>query len=392
MRTGTLPSTLREAAQPIDKYRSFSFTSGDRELITQGILQRLDTPAAGAFAPLSALQKQLQQAFAQARQKGQKNPLVVGAIPFDTSENSALYIPEHAEWLDRASSTSDTLEGAQPQLLSQRNIPEANDFQRAVKHAVVNFQHSAVRKAVLSVQRELEFAQDVDLRLMQNTLRAQNPQGYHFRVPLADGATLIGVSPELLIRKRGAHFISNPLAGSAKRMADPAADQLSAQHLSNSAKDHYEHSFVTADIAAQLTELCEQLDVPAQPSLMSTAALWHLSSKIEGRLLDAQTNALQLACRLHPTPAVCGYPTELARRLIRFVEPFERGLFSGMVGWCDSEGNGEWVVTIRCGLVKGNRVRLFAGAGIVEASDPQAEWAEVQTKLGTMLRGCGLSQ
>lgn len=101
--------------------------------------------------------------------------------------------------------------------------------------------------------------------------------------------------------------------------------------------------------------------------------------------------ALQLACLIHPTPAVCGFPTERARRLIRFVEPFERGLFTGMVGWSDAEGNGEWVVTIRCGTVKGNLVRLFAGAGIVEASSPDSEWAEVQTKLGTMLRACGLS-
>ncbi|MCU1717157.1 isochorismate synthase MenF [Pseudomonas sp. 5P_3.1_Bac2] len=392
MRTGTLPSTPRDAAQPIDKYRSFSFTSGDRELITQGILERLDTPAAGGFDPQSGLQQQLKIAFENARQKGHKNPVVVGAIPFDPSQSSALFIPEHSEWLERASSTPDSLQGTQPPLISQRNIPEESGFKRSVKHAIVNFQHSDVRKAVLSVQRELEFAQDVDLRLMQNTLRVQNPHGYHFCVPLADGATLIGVSPELLIRKRGRHFISNPLAGSAKRMADPQADQLSAQNLANSAKDHYEHSFVTEDIAAQLAGLCQTLEVPAQPSLLSTAALWHLSSKIEGQLLDEQTNALQLACRLHPTPAVCGYPTELARRLIRFVEPFERGLFSGMVGWCDAEGNGEWVVTIRCGLVKRNQVRLFAGAGIVEASVADAEWAEVQTKLGTMLRGCGLSQ
>ncbi len=81
----------------------------------------------------------------------------------------------------------------------------------------------------------------------------------------------------------------------------------------------------------------------------------------------------------------------VAHRLIRFVEPFERGLFTGIVGWCDAEGNGEWAITIRCGIVERDVVRLFAGAGIVEASQPDCEWAEVQTKLSTMLKACGLA-
>lgn len=97
-----------------------------------------------------------------------------------------------------------------PELLEQKNIPDEQGFKRTVEHAIVNFRHSDVRKAVLSVQRELLFAQDVDVSAMQNNLRAQNPGGYHFRVPMPDGATLIGVSPELLVHKDGLDFVSNP--------------------------------------------------------------------------------------------------------------------------------------------------------------------------------------
>ena len=125
--------------------------------------------------------------------------------------------------------------------------------------------------------------------------------------------------------------------------------------------------------------------------LASLAALARGQPRLHGRLIDPQMSALQLACRLHPTPAVCGTPTDQAHKLIRFVEPFERGLFTGMVGWCDSRGDGEWVVTLRCGIVEREVVRLFAGAGIVEASQPEAEWAETQTKLKTMLNACGLA-
>jgi len=118
--------------------------------------------------------------------------------------------------------------------------------------------------------------------------------------------------------------------------------------------------------------------------------MWHLSTALEGQLRDPQTSVLQLACQIHPTPAVCGVPTLLARKLIDLVEPIDRGLFSGMVGWCNSQGNGEWVVTIRCGAVQHDRICLFAGAGIVEASCSDSEWKETQAKLGTMLAACGL--
>ncbi|MGE8097199.1 isochorismate synthase [Pseudomonas fluorescens] len=390
MRSGTLRANDTDEVQAIDEKESFSFTSGDRELTVAGMLQRIETPAIGGDNANSLFQKTVLQAFDRARKAGQSNPIIVGAIPFDPAEASCLYIPEHAEWRAR-SATVQTGVAALPELIEQKNIPDEQGFKRAVEHAIVNFRHSDVRKAVLSVQRELVFAQNVDVAAMQNNLRAQNQSGYHFRVPMPDGATLIGVSPELLVHKDGLNFVSNPLAGSAKRMTDPQADQRNADWLSASEKDHYEHRLVTEDIATQLGELCTQLSVPQRPSLISTPALWHLSTRIEGTLADPTVSALQLACRLHPTPAVCGFPTERARRLIRFVEPFERGLFTGMVGWCDAQGNGEWVVTIRCGTVKRNRVRLFAGAGIVEASSPDSEWTEVQTKLGTMLRACGLS-
>ncbi|RON09793.1 isochorismate synthase [Pseudomonas brassicacearum] len=390
MRSGTLRANDTDEVQAIDEKESFSFTSGDRELIVAGMLQRIETPAIGGDNANSLFQKTVMQALDRARKAGQSNPIIVGAIPFDPAEASCLYIPEHAEWQARSATVRTGVETL-PELIEQKNIPDEQGFKRAVEHAIVNFRHSDVRKAVLSVQRELVFAQDVDVGAMQNNLRAQNQSGYHFRVPMPDGTTLIGVSPELLVHKDGLNFVSNPLAGSAKRMTDPQADRRNADWLSASEKDHYEHRLVTEDIATQLGELCTQLNVPQRPTLISTPALWHLSTRIEGTLADPTVSALQLACRLHPTPAVCGFPTERARRLIRFVEPFERGLFTGMVGWCDAQGNGEWVVTIRCGTIKRNRVRLFAGAGIVEASSPDSEWTEVQTKLGTMLRACGLA-
>jgi len=191
------------------------------------------------------------------------------------------------------------------------------------------------------------------------------------------------------LRKEGTNIFSNPLAGSAKRLLNKDEDNANANALLHSTKDNFEHKLVIDDVRRVLLPHCESLDAPLQPELMSTSRMWHLSTQIKGQLKNEDESVLALACQLHPTPAVCGYPTRLARKLIDLVEPFERGLFTGMVGWCDAHGNGEWVVTIRCGTVSKNQVRLFAGAGIVEASNPDAEWLETQAKLATMMDAFG---
>ena len=102
--------------------------------------------------------------------------------------------------------------------------------------------------------------------------------------------------------------------------------------------------------------------------------MWHLSTRIRGELLNPNLNVMQLACLLHPTPALCGFPTESARQLIADLEPHDRGLFSGIVGWCDANGDGEWAIVIRSGLAarqpgtavrrRGHRRRLDAAVRV----------------------------
>lgn len=375
-----------------DRARNLLFSSGTRELRTSGLHRRIAVPAQGGEAVSSAFQRAVSEAFSQARDAGQDNPIVIGALPFDLSENSCLYVPEQYEWREKNANRAPCPDNVNmPKLIAQRSVPDEEGFKRAVQQAIVNFRHSDIRKAVLSGIRELQFSDSVDLDGLFASLCAQNPTGYQFRIGLPEGGELIGVSPELLVRKEGDRVITNPLAGSARRMPDPEQDKAVGDALAKSEKDQYEHRLVIEEVNRVLAPLCADLDVPSRPSLITTSALWHLSTLIEGRLHDPLLNALQLACQLHPTPAVCGLPTNKARQLIRLVENFDRGLFSGVVGWCDAQGDGEWAVTIRCGIANGNALRLFAGAGIVEASQPASEWAEIQTKLSTMLKACGLA-
>lgn len=223
MKTGALRTNDVESDEIADFNRDFLFTSGTGQLRAKGIRERITLPARGGEDTGSPLQQAIKAAFERARRAGQDNPIAIGAIPFDVSEPSCLYIPNNHEWRPRETAPV-VADSAMPALVGQNSLPDETGFKRAVEHAIVNFRHSDVRKAVLSVMRELTFASEVNVERLLASLAKQNREGYQFRIPLPDGGDLIGVSPELLIRKQGENIISNPLAGSAKRMVDPAAD------------------------------------------------------------------------------------------------------------------------------------------------------------------------
>jgi isochorismate synthase len=146
---------------------------------------------------------------------------------------------------------------------------------------------------------------------------------------------------------------------------------------------------VAEAVADTLSKFCENLEVDAQPSLVSTATLWHLHTAVRGRLRPDAPDALTLAAALHPTPAVCGTPPDAALGLIRELEPFDRRFYAGMAGWVDAHGDGDWVIVLRCAEVMGRTARLYAGAGIVAGSDPEAEDREADIKFSAMLHALG---
>jgi len=370
---------------PMGSETEFHFSSLNRSIKTSGIFERISIPVKNQTGHHSFF-KSVRSAFERAKKNGITNPIMVGAIPFDLSQPPSLYIPQQSQQLDRTSSQDSLVSNHKISLITRRHFPEESRYKQSVQQAIANFKLSNIRKAVVSRVIELELDERLPAQDIFNSLKQQNATGYHFKVPLADGGQLMGVSPELLVRKQGHAILSNPLAGSAKRLSDVQQDQLISKNLIKSSKDLYEHRLVIDEIERTLTPLCSELDVPKLPSLLNTSTMWHLSTVIEGYLKDPKISVLEVACQLHPTPAVCGYPRDQAHKLINLVESFERGLFAGMVGWCDSEGNGEWVVTIRCGIVLENKISLFAGAGIVEGSCPDSEWAETQAKLQTMLK------
>ncbi|BCL29724.1 isochorismate synthase [Streptomyces aurantiacus] len=341
------------------------------------------------------LPHRVREVLAARRCGGDPAPVVVGSLPFAPDAPPSLAVPESVRWAPPL--REDPLialpvpfaQDAADWRMCETPTPER--FAAAVASAVARMRAGEFDKVVLARTLELTSPRDPDLPLMLRRLARRDPAGYTFAVPSGPGRTLIGASPELLVARRGGRLTANPLAGSAQRSADLAEDVRRAAALLESPKDLHEHAVVVAAVREALTPFSTRLDVPDRPTLVRTAAMWHLSTTVTGELADPDVSALDLACALHPTPAVCGTPTELARAVIGESEPFDRGPYTGMVGWQDADGDGEWVVTIRCAEAEGRSLRLFAGAGIVAGSSPEAETAETGAKFRTFLSAVGAS-
>lgn len=277
-----------------------------------------------------------------------------------------------------------------------RTPPGPDSYARAVEEALALIDAGALRKVVLARTLLAEGREPFDAGTLVSRLRPGAPDRYVFAMPLEEGPPpgaaapdtriLMGASPELLVSRFGRTVHSNPLAGSIPRGASGEEDEeAAARRLMASRKDREEHALVVESVVAALEPFCDVLDVPREPRVVATPSVLHLSTPLRGVLREPAPSASKLAAAMHPTPAVCGTPAPLARKAIRDLEPVERGYYSGLVGWEDADGNGEWAISLRCAELQGNRLRLYAGAGIVAGSEPVSEVAETQAKFQTLL-------
>jgi menaquinone-specific isochorismate synthase len=152
-----------------------------------------------------------------------------------------------------------------------------------------------------------------------------------------------------------------------------------AIELLTSDKDQREHDIVRKSIRQKLHKFVDHLDVDNQASILRLTWKQHLRSNVHGMLKEGVDDGVLLQ-RLHPTPAVGGYPTENALPEIARIEPFNRGWFAAPIGWIGADSV-EFAVGIRSGLIEGNTLSLYSGAGIVRGSDPDQEWQEVENKI-----------
>lgn len=267
--------------------------------------------------------------------------------------------------------------------LSPASCAGAAHLRRAIATAVEEIRAGRYQKTVLAGCR-LVATGDLRPSFILARLAAAFPTCCVFSIR-AGGLTWLGATPEPLALVQGGELGLFSLAGSRRRGSTPEEDEALARELLASPKERWEHQLVLDAIRRDVSDLAVDPRYPPEPAVMKLANIQHLSTPISARLAPGRT-VLDVVERLHPTPAVGGWPRAEALDAIRRLEAMDRGWYAGPVGWVDASGDGEFFVALRSALVGGNVARLYAGAGIVADSDPAAELDEIETKLDA-LRG-----
>lgn len=257
-------------------------------------------------------------------------------------------------------------------------------WQEAVRTATAAIQDGDLAKVVLARSIPGPERHPTDARGIITVLRhLADGVGLEatFLMEPTPGHRFLGATPELLVAHDGETVTSHALAGSAPVIGDAAADAAAGEALFRSEKDILEHELVASFIRERLAGAGLRSEHGAR-RLRRLGAIQHLETPVHAPAED--THVLDVVKALHPTPAVGGYPRQKSLDLIDRLEPFPRGWYAGGVGWFDAAGRGRFTVALRCGLVTPDQTWLFAGAGIVAASEADQEWAETEWKLAAM--------
>ena len=260
-----------------------------------------------------------------------------------------------------------------------------DEYMDSVRKGVAAIESGQVTKLVLARDAVAELATPIAVAQVLRQLALRYADCWTYSV---DG--LIGATPEMLVRVRGDIAEARVLAGTLDRASAPAGDSSYAHRmLVEDEKQRHEHQLAIDSLTEQLGPLASGMDAPAEPFVLQLPNVWHLASDVKASLArrpdGSVPSALDLAEVFHPTAAVCGTPTKEAGRILRELEGMDRGPYAGPVGWVDTRGNGEFGIALRGGVIESpTSIRLYAGCGIVAASDPAAELAESWAKMRPM--------
>lgn len=256
-----------------------------------------------------------------------------------------------------------------------------------VDEALRRIREHDLDKVVLARELRVEAHEGFASRDMVANLLAADVHGTLF-LHEVDGTFFIGATPELLVRKKGRRITTMSLAGTTAVGQSEEERVRGALFLLNDPKNLREHAYVARHLRARLDAVCTSVRMPDGPSVLTLKHLQHLCTPVTAKLPKG-VSLVELRDRLHPTPALAGSPVEEAKAAIRQLESFNRGLYGGPFGYMDLEGDGEFSVAIRSGVFTRDHGYVYAGCGIVEGSDPAAEYDEIAVKLKTILSAFG---
>ncbi len=275
-----------------------------------------------------------------------------------------------------------------PFSIGRTDRPDEIRWAAMVERALRAFRQPELCKVVYARRARFRMDAAMDPVQLLGNMIAHRKGSFQFFFQVADGPAFVCNSPERLFRRLNGDVESEAVAGTWPRSGSIEEDDRRACQLMACKKERHEHELVRMGLQEQLAPHLTAMDVDSKPAVMRLASSLHLHSKLHATV-RAGVTSLDVLAGLHPTPAVGGYPTKPALAEIRAEEPFDRGWYAGPVGWigCDAA---EFAVGIRSGLIKGDELTVYAGAGIVQGSTAEREWQEVEHKIGSFMQMIGL--
>jgi menaquinone-specific isochorismate synthase len=270
-----------------------------------------------------------------------------------------------------------------PRVIARSDTPDQRRWTSGVDCALSAIAEGGVEKVVLARRSDLRLSGQTDPCQFLESLLVSGQNCYGFLIEPQRSLAFVGMSPERLFKLTDRHLVTEAVAGTVSAGRSESEAELFAKQLRHSDKDRREHCYVIDGLRASLAELCGTAISAEGTQVIRLARVQHLIRRLEGSLLPGKTLKDILNC-IHPTAAVCGTPRDSARHLSREIEGFDRGWYASGVGII-SHHESELVVGIRSALIDGDRMAVFAGAGIVNGSHPEAEWRELEQKISPIL-------
>ncbi|MBF1240750.1 MAG: isochorismate synthase [Haemophilus sp.] len=270
------------------------------------------------------------------------------------------------------------------QLTIESMVPKANQETWCdwVNQALARIRQGELTKLVLANETVFGLHSKLNGKDFLAASQAKNSGCYHFL--WADNAEhcFVGSTPERLFARDDRQLFTEALAGTAPVSDNPSENDERANWLLNDEKNLNENWLVVEDISQNISHLVEQITVD-DVALKSLRKVQHLIRKMHAKLTALCTDA-DLLKAIHPTAAVSGLPQQQAKKALAEIETFDRRWYAGTLGVM-SQNLSEFCVTIRSAFIEENQVRVFAGAGIVEGSQPLEEWLEIERKAAGLI-------
>src|SRR5262245_33170226 len=265
-----------------------------------------------------------------------------------------------------------------------------DEFETHVRTAKEYIAAGEIYQVVLSQRFEATVA--AEPFTVYRALRYVNPSPYMYFIRMG-GVSVVGSSPELLVRAEGSPVETHPIAGTRRRGRNDEEDMRMAEELKRNEKERAEHVMLVDLGRNDVGRVCEygSVRVPQFMGLERFSHVMHLTSIVEGKLADDR-DRLDALVSCFPAGTVSGAPKVRAMQIIRDLEPSNRGLYAGAVGYLDFAGNLDFCIAIRTVIMSKGRAFVQAGAGIVMDSNPAAEYEETRDKARALIRALELAQ